>query len=208
MEMTKRWLQNRRSDYYYRKAKQMDYRSRAAFKLIQIDSRFRILSRGARVVDLGAAPGGWLQVASEAVGPKGMVVGVDLDSIPPIEGVETIRGDMREQGTIDELLQRMEGGADVVLSDMSPSISGNYSMDHARSVELVEIALSTARKVLRPGSSFVAKVFQGDLIGELMDDVESSFTEVKVHSPKASRPTSSEVYIVAKGFHERGGKGT
>jgi 23S rRNA (uridine2552-2'-O)-methyltransferase len=198
--MTKRWLHTRRSDYYYKKAKQMDYRSRAAFKLKQIDSRFHLLRKGSRVVDLGAAPGGWLQVAKEAVGPSGKVVGVDLQTIPPIDGVDTIRGDLRKEETIGRLLDALEGEADVVLSDMSPNISGHYSTDHARSVGLVETALGIAKLTLRPGGSFVAKVFEGDMIRDLRRLVESCFKDVKLHSPKASRSSSSEIYIVAQGF--------
>jgi 23S rRNA (uridine2552-2'-O)-methyltransferase len=198
--MTKRWLQTRRNDHYYKKAKRMNYRSRAAFKLIQIDSRFSIFEKGARVVDLGAAPGGWLQVAKEAVGPSGSVVGVDLDRIPPVDGTMTIKGDMRDERTINRLMDALEGEADVVLSDMSPNISGSYHMDHARSVELVEIALSVASDVLRSGGSFVAKVFQGDMLNDLRGKVEALFDEVKLHSPKASRSSSSEIYIVARGF--------
>ncbi|NYT12444.1 MAG: RlmE family RNA methyltransferase [Methanomassiliicoccales archaeon] len=198
--MTKRWLQTRRSDYYYKKAKQMDYRSRAAFKLKQIDNKFHLLREGYRVVDLGAAPGGWLQVAKEAVGPSGKVVGVDLQTIPPIDGVETIRGDLRKEETVGRLLAALEGEADVVLSDMSPNISGHYSTDHARSVGLVETALSIAKVTLRPGGSFLAKVFEGDMIRDLRRVVESCFKEVKLHSPKASRSSSSEIYIIARGF--------
>lgn len=198
--MTKRWVQDRKSDYYYRKAKKMSYRSRAAFKLKQMDAKLHIFRDGDRVVDLGAAPGGWLQVALESVGPKGTVVGVDLQTIPPIEGVETIRGDLREEEIVNRLLNLLDGNADVVLSDMSPNISGSYSMDHARSVGLVEIALEIARKVLTPGGTFVAKVFQGDLLDQLRKEVAASFREVKLHSPKASRASSSEIYIVARGF--------
>lgn len=198
--MTKRWLQTRKSDYYYKKAKQMDYRSRAAFKLLQMDSRFHILNKGDKVVDLGAAPGGWLQVAKEAVGPQGKVVGVDLQSIPPIEGVETIRGDLTKEGTVKSLISTLDGQADVVLSDMSPNISGSYHMDHARSVALVETALGIAKRVLRPGGTLVVKVFQGDLLRSLRDELERHFTEVKLHSPKASRASSSELYIVARNY--------
>lgn len=198
--MTKRWVQDRRSDYYYRKAKKMSYRSRAAFKLMQMDARLCIFREGDRVVDLGAAPGGWLQVALESVGPKGTVVGVDLQTIPPIEGVETLRGDLREEETVNRLLNLLDGKADVVLSDMSPNISGSYSMDHARSVGLVEVALDVARKILKPGGIFVAKVFQGDLLDQLRKEVAASFREVKLHSPKASRASSSEIYFVARGF--------
>ncbi len=145
--MSKNWLSARRKDFYYRKAKQLDYRSRASFKLIQIDDRFHIIKPGYVVVDLGAAPGGWLQVASERVTESGHVVGVDLQSIAPVDGmVETIRGDIKKQETVDKLLYMIAGKADVVLSDMSPNISGAYDTDQARSVELCEYALAFAKK--------------------------------------------------------------
>ncbi len=198
--MSKRWLSERRRDYYYKKAKEQDYRSRAAFKLKQIDARFRVFRPGASVVDLGAAPGGWLQVAKEAVG-RGKVVGVDLQPIESIEGVVTIRGDIRSQEVVDRLLGEIGGRADVVLSDMSPNISGSYSMDHARS--LCEHGLVFARKVLKPGGIMVMKIFQGDLLNEFLERVRAEFGEVKLHHPKASRSTSSEIYIIARGFKEK-----
>ncbi len=198
--MSKRWLAERRRDYYYKKAKQMEYRSRASFKLKQIDEKFHILRRGARVVDLGAAPGGWLQVAKESVGSEGTVVGLDLQSIEPIEGVSTIRGDIREEKTVDELLLAVGGKVDVVLSDMSPNISGSYSMDHARSVELCHHGLTFATKVLRRGGSMVMKIFQGDMLNDFLSEVRKHFAEVRLHGPKASRSTSSEIYIIARGF--------
>jgi 23S rRNA (uridine2552-2'-O)-methyltransferase len=192
----------KRRDYYYRKAKQLDYRSRASFKLIQIDDRFHIMKPGMVVVDLGAAPGGWLQVASERVGGTGLVVGVDLQSIEPVQGmVETIRGDIRNQETLDKLLHLTDGHVDVVLSDMSPNISGNYSTDHARSVELCEHALSFARKTLSERGCLVMKIFEGDMMKEFLAGMKADFAEVKLHSPQASRSSSSEIYIVARGFH-------
>lgn len=198
--MSRRWLQTRRRDYYYRKAKELDYRSRAAFKLIQIDQRFKIFRKGSTVLDLGAAPGGWLQVAKESVGPGGRVVGVDLERILPLDGVETIRGDIRERSTVERALSLLGGKADVVLSDMSPNISGNYSLDHARSVDLVLNALEVARSALKEGGVFVAKIFEGDMLREVLAEVKKSFSSVKLHSPRASRPTSSEIYIIARGF--------
>lgn len=201
--MSKRWLTDRKRDYYYRKAKQLNYRSRAAFKLIQIDRRFHLFREGDTVIDLGAAPGGWLQVAKMAVGDAGRVVGVDLRSIQPIDGVVTIKGDMRKPETLALLLAEVGGRADVVLSDMAPNISGNYSMDHARSVELVEIALDVAEKTLSPGGRMAAKVFQGDLLEDLLRRFRFRFERVRLHSPQASRPSSSEMYILAFGF--RGG---
>jgi len=201
--MSKRWLDERRRDPYYRKAKQMDYRSRASFKLIQLDDKFRLLRPGAIVADLGAAPGGWLQVAKERVGVRGKIVGVDLQGIEPIEGVITVRGDMRKDETVAEMLEALGGKADVVLSDMSPSISGNYSMDQARSVDLCEHALEFAEKVLKPHGSLVMKIFEGDMMQDFLKLVKSKFKEVRLGAPDASRSSSSEIYIVAKGYVQK-----
>lgn len=198
--MSKRWLAERKNDYYYKKAKKMEYRSRAAFKLKQIDDRFHILRKGARVVDLGAAPGGWLQVAREVVGPSGKVVGLDIQSIEPIDDVIVIRGDIREDETVNELFSQIGGKVDVVLSDMSPHISGSYSMDHARSVELCHHGLVFASKVLKKRGCMVMKIFQGDLMQDFLAEVRKHFGEVRLHGPKASRSSSSEIYIIAKGF--------
>ncbi len=198
--MSKRWLKERKQDFYYRKAKQLNYRSRASFKLHQIDERFGIFQEGGSVVDLGAAPGGWLQIAKERVGPKGKVVGVDLQHIAPLEGVSTIRGDMTRPETVEELRSLLGGKADTVISDMSPNISGSYSMDHARSVDLCTHALEFARRTLRPGGSLVMKIFEGDMMNDFLSEVKKSFSSVRLHSPKASRSSSSEIYIVAKGF--------
>ena len=201
--MSKRWLDERRRDPYYRKAKQMDYRSRASFKLMQLDDKFRLLRPGAIVADLGAAPGGWLQVAKERVGARGKIVGVDLQGIEPIEGVITVRGDMRKDETVAEMLEALGGKADVVLSDMSPSISGNYSMDQARSVDLCEHALEFAEKALKPHGSLVMKIFEGDMMQDFLKLVKSKFKEVRLGAPDASRSSSSEIYIVAKGYVQK-----
>jgi 23S rRNA (uridine2552-2'-O)-methyltransferase len=198
--MSKRWMNEQKRDYYYRKAKQLEYRSRSSFKLMQIDEKFKLLRPGAVVVDLGAAPGGWLQVAEERVGSRGKVVGVDLQPIEPIPGVETIRGDIRKEETVQQLRALLGRPADVVLSDMSPNISGSYSMDHARSIELCEHALAFARKALRPGGSLVMKVFEGDMMQDFLRAVRTSFQEVKLFGPQASRSSSSEIYIVARHF--------
>lgn len=200
MSMSKNWMQERRRDYYYRKAKQLDYRSRASFKLIQLNDRFNLFKPGMTVVDLGAAPGGWLQVVAERVGPRGKVIGVDLQPIEPIEGVQTIRGDIRKQEVLDELLALTGGKVDVVLSDMSPNITGSYSMDHARSIELCEMALSFALATLSRNGKLVFKMFEGDLSRDLVTEVQKHFETVKRHSPEASRSSSSETYVVAKGF--------
>jgi len=198
--MSKNWMQERRRDYYYRKAKQLDYRSRASFKLMQLDDRFNLFKPGMTVVDLGAAPGGWLQVAAERVGPKGTVVGVDLQPIEPLEGVSTIKGDIRKSEVREELLTLTNGHVDVVLSDMSPNISGSYSMDHARSIELCEMALSFALATLSPNGKLVFKMFEGDMSRDLLAEVQNHFATVKRYSPEASRSSSSEIYVVAKGF--------
>jgi len=198
--MSKRWLNERRNDFYYRKAKQLNYRSRASFKLHQINEKFGIFKPGMSVVDLGAAPGGWLQIAKERVGPEGKVVGVDLQHIAPLEGVETIRGDMTKPETVEELMRLLDGKADVVISDMSPNISGQYSIDHARSVDLCTHALNFARQTLRPGGSLVMKIFEGDMINQFLAVVRRDFAAVRLHAPKASRSQSSEIYVVAKGF--------
>ncbi|HRU11546.1 MAG TPA: RlmE family RNA methyltransferase, partial [Methanomassiliicoccales archaeon] len=185
--------------------KQLDYRSRASFKLMQLDERFNLFKEGMTVVDLGAAPGGWLQVAAERVGPKGKVIGVDLQPIEPLEGVRTIKGDVRRKEVREELLSLTGGRVDMVMSDMSPNISGSYSMDHARSIELCEIALAFALEALSPGGSLVFKMFEGDMSRDLVTEVQRHFATVKRYSPQASRASSSEIYVVAKGFGK--GKG-
>jgi len=205
--MSKRWLKERKNDFYYKKAKKLDYRSRASFKLMQIDDRFQVLPRGGAVADLGAAPGGWLQVAKERVGPQGKVVGVDLQRIEPLEGVATIQGDITRPETVERLKELLGGNADTILSDMSPNISGSYEMDHARSVELCTHALNFARQTLKEGGSLVMKIFEGDMMKDFLAEVRSSFATVKLHSPKASRSSSSEIYIIARGFRGQVGKG-
>jgi 23S rRNA (uridine2552-2'-O)-methyltransferase len=203
--MGKNWLSARRKDFYYRKAKQLDYRSRASFKLIQIDDRFHVMKPGYVVVDLGAAPGGWLQVASERVTETGHVVGVDLQSIAPVDGmVETIRGDIRKQETVDKPLYMIAGKADVVLSDMSPNISGAYNTDQARSVELCEYALSFANKTLVDNGTLVMKIFEGQDTKEFVAEVKKYFDNVRMFAPKASRDSSSEMYIIARGYRGEG----
>ncbi|MEM0448393.1 MAG: RlmE family RNA methyltransferase [Methanomassiliicoccales archaeon] len=205
--MSKRWLAERKKDPYYKAAKKMDYRSRASFKLMQIDDKFRILKPGYTVADLGAAPGGWLQVAVQRVGKNGKVVGVDLQPIEPLDGAVTIQGDMRKEETVSNVLETIGGKADVVLSDMSPNISGNYSMDHARSVDLCEHALKFAVEVLKPGGTLVMKVFEGDMMQDLMRKVKSVFNEVRLYGPEASRASSSEIYIIARGFRAKEERG-
>ena len=195
-----------RRDEYYNRSKQEGYRSRASYKLKQIDEEAGLFAPGDRVVDLGAAPGGWLQVAAEAVGETGTVVGVDLQRIDDFEDladhdVVTLRGDMTQERTRHYLRKAVgEDGADVVVSDMAPNMTGEYSLDHARSVHLARQAFDVAEELLGPGGDFVVKVFQGEDLDDFRRDVESTFEYVRTMSPPASRDSSSEVYLVAKGF--------
>jgi 23S rRNA (uridine2552-2'-O)-methyltransferase len=199
--LTKRWLRDHRKDPYYRRAKAQGYRSRASYKLMQISLRFDIIRVGNSIVDLGCAPGGWLQVAVELTGPTGTVVGVDLDKVKPLEGATILRGDMKDPEVARKVYEALpEGRADVVLSDMSPNISGNYNIDHAKSIELAETAFDFACKVLRPRGRFVAKVFVGDMYRDYLKEVAMSFESCRAHHPKASRSTSSETYVIGKGF--------
>ncbi|MFC6837111.1 RlmE family RNA methyltransferase [Halomarina ordinaria] len=188
-----------RKDEYYNRAKQQGYRSRAAYKLEQLNETAGLVQSGDTVVDLGAAPGGWLQVAHELAGEGGTVVGVDLQRIKPLEGVETVRGDMTEEETRERIKHALDGEeADVVVSDMAPNMSGEYSLDHARSVYLARMAFETACELLGPGGDFVAKVFDGPDLNDLKRDVEREFDYVREVRPEASRKESSELYLVAK----------
>ncbi|MCQ2069513.1 MAG: RlmE family RNA methyltransferase [archaeon] len=195
-----RWVAERHNEYYYKLAKKLDYRSRASFKLLQIDDRFGIFKEGQSVVDLGACPGGWSQVAKERVGEDGTVIGVDLRYIHPLEGVSFIIGDITDDNTMIRLLDMVGGKVDVVLSDMAPNIAGAYSMDHARSVELCMYAVDVCDRILKNHGKLVTKVFMGDLLEGYLDELRKRFENVYVHSPKASRPTSSEVYVISTNF--------
>jgi 23S rRNA (uridine2552-2'-O)-methyltransferase len=190
-------------DEYYNRAKQEGYRSRSAYKLAQLDTAADLFEPGDAVVDLGAAPGGWLQVAADAVGPGGTVVGVDRQRIRPLESdvVETIRGDMTDEATVDRLRDAVaDGGVDVVVSDMAPNMTGEYDLDHARSVHLAREAFDVARDVLVPGGDLVVKVFDGPDLAALRDDLSETFEYVRSIHPDASRDASSELYLVAKGY--------
>lgn len=186
-----------RRDFFYKKAKEEGYRSRAAFKLKQINEKFKIIKTGDTVVDLGAAPGGWLQVAKELSGGK--VVGVDILAIEEIEGVDTIKGDIRLDRTIEKIRAMIkEGRADVVLCDAAPNLSGSWSYDHARSIDLATCAFECARKLLKNGGSFAVKVFQGDMFPDYLNKVRVCFGKVQAFSPVASRTQSAEIYVIGK----------
>jgi 23S rRNA (uridine2552-2'-O)-methyltransferase len=189
-------------DEYYNRSKQEGYRARSAYKLKQLDAEATLFDAGDSVVDLGAAPGGWLQIAAEAVGESGTVVGVDRQRIRSLDAttVETIRGDMTEERTVDRLHGVVGDAVDVVVSDMAPNMTGEYSVDHARSVHLARQAFDVARDLLAPGGDFVTKVFDGPDLADLRSDMEESFEYVRSIRPDASRDSSSELYLVAKGY--------
>ena len=187
-----------KKDHYYNKAKQEGYRSRSAYKLKQLDEEVSLIQSGATVVDLGAAPGGWLQVAAERVGDRGRVIGVDRQRIVPIEGVETIRGDISDEST-RESIRVAVGEADLVLSDMAPNMTGEYTVDHARSVHLARQAAAVGYDLLTGGGDLVVKVFDGPDLEGFRAELAAEFDHVRTVRPPASREASSEVYLVAKG---------
>jgi len=185
-------------DEYYNRAKQEGYRSRAAYKLKQLDETADLIAEGDTVVDLGAAPGGWSQVAAELAGGSGTVVAVDRQRIDPIEGVETVRGDVTDESTRADVPAQV-GEADLVVSDMAPNMTGEYELDHARSVHLARTAFETALELLAPGGDFVAKVFEGPDTDDLRADIDEEFEYVRSVHPEASRDASSELFLVGKG---------
>lgn len=195
------WLQEHEKDEYVKRARQEGYRSRAVYKLLELNERDRILKPGMTVVDLGAAPGGWSQVVAKKVGRQGVVIALDILAIEPLPDVTFIQGDFREQSVLDELLACVENrGVDLVISDMAPNISGMDAVDQPRSMYLAELALDMARQVLASGGAFLVKLFQGAGYDEFMRDVRLSFSAVVTRKPKASRPRSREVYLLARGF--------
>ncbi len=191
------------NDPYVAEARRLGYRSRAAFKLIELDERFRLLRLGQRVVDLGCAPGGWTQVAIARVGRYGAVVGVDIAETAPIPGATLLSADVRDLATTTALKAVLDGLADIVLSDMAPSTTGHAATDHLRIVALAEDALAVASQILKPGGAFVAKVFQGGAEGALLAALKRDFAKLRHAKPPASRAESAETYVVATGF--RGG---
>jgi 23S rRNA (uridine2552-2'-O)-methyltransferase len=195
------WLQRHVKDPFVRKARAQGYRSRAAYKLIEINARIRFLVPGARVVDLGAAPGGWSQVAAQKVMPGGKVIAVDLLETAPISGVTVLRGDCREPAIGAQLAAALDGHkADVVLCDMSPNISGIASADQARAAELVRMAVDFCRTQLEPEGAFLVKVFQGEEFAGVLKEMKDVFREVRTVKPSASREASRETYLLARGL--------
>jgi 23S rRNA (uridine2552-2'-O)-methyltransferase len=197
--LPKAWIQDRKRDYYYKKAKAENYRSRATYKLSQTAMKYHFIQRGDVVVDLGAAPGGWIQAARKIVGNRGFVLGVDLKLIAPFpqEYVRTIVCDITEPETLQQIIDFLPRKADVVISDASPNITGIWEVDHARQIDLANQALQIALNILRPFGNFFVKVFEGDLLNGFIETVEKHFETVKVIKPKASRAKSSEVFLLA-----------
>jgi 23S rRNA (uridine2552-2'-O)-methyltransferase len=197
--LPKAWIQNRKRDYYYQKAKAENYRSRATYKLSQTAKKYRFIRRGDVVVDLGAAPGGWIQAARKIAGKTGFVLGVDLKPIAPFpqEYVRTIVADLTAPETLHQILDFLPRKADVVISDASPNISGVWEVDNARQIDLAAQALKIALSVLRPSGNFFVKVFEGDMLPGFVKTVKKHFDEVKIVKPKASRAKSSEMYLLA-----------
>jgi len=198
-----RWYSEKKREHFYKEAKRVGYRARSAFKLKQIQKKFRIMQEGDAVIDLGAAPGGWSQVAKELVGEGGTVIGIDLLRIEPINGVTFLQGDLTKEPTLQKIVQIIgDDKADILLSDMSPNISGNYSIDQARSIYLCEQALKVTENLLKDGGHFVCKVFAGEDTGDFIQKVHQKFKAVKCYSPPASRKSSSEVYVVARSLQK------
>ncbi|HUV80128.1 MAG TPA: RlmE family RNA methyltransferase [Candidatus Bathyarchaeia archaeon] len=193
-------------DRFYKEAKREGYRSRSAFKLLQISKKFTLIKAGDVVVDLGAAPGGWSQIARELVGEHGMVISVDLLSMTPIEGVAVIKGDITNEETIttiqEALASKERKTVDVVISDAAPQLSGNKDLDQFRSCELSTAALNVATELLKGNGNFVTKIFQGEYYPEFYKSVKEKFRSVKAYAPEASRKRSAEVYVVGKGYKQ------
>jgi len=196
--LPKAWVRERKRDYYYRLAKEEQYRSRAAYKLLEAVEKYRFIKPGDVVVDLGAAPGGWMQMSRKIVGEAGFVLGVDVKSIEPIDeaNVRSVVGDITELETVEVVSELLPRSADVVLSDVSPNISGIWELDQARQIDLARRALQLAVSVLRPRGNFFVKVFQGDMLNDFVFEMKQSFASVRLVKPKASRRKSAEIYIL------------
>lgn len=205
---SKAWLKEHREDPYVQRARREGYRSRACYKLLELQERDRLLRRGMTVLDLGSAPGGWSQVALAAVGQRGRVIASDILPMDSLPGVAFVQGDFSEDAVLADILAAVGAGpVDAVICDMAPNMSGLNAVDQPRSMYLIELALDLARRVLAPGGTFVAKVFHGEGFEALLADTRGSFERVLTRKPKASRARSREVYLVATGFrgHPEGG---
>jgi len=199
---SRRWLDRHVNDPYVKRSQVDGYRSRAAYKLLEIQEKDRVLSPGMRVVDLGAAPGSWSQIAVQLVGAKGRVIALDILPMDPLAGVEILEGDFRDDAVLSELRVALgQDPLDLVLSDMAPNITGTSIVDQSRSMYLLELALELAREQLKPGGAMVVKAFQGTGFDAYLRDLRGSFRQVASRKPKSSRAQSRELYLVAKGFN-------
>lgn len=189
-------LADSKKDQFRRLARDQGYRSRSAFKLKQINESYRILNKGHCVVDIGCAPGGWLQVALSEVGHKGKVIGIDIKKIEPLTEAFVIQGNIEDEDIINSILKISNSNVDVVLSDLSPNVSGNWDLDHARQIDLTRSALKLTDKILKKGGKVVLKVFQGDMLNELIVEIKKDFKKVILTKPNASRQVSSEIYLI------------
>lgn len=196
-----RWLERQLNDPYVAESKRLGYRSRAAFKLIQLDEKYKFLGKGKTIVDLGCAPGGWTQVAVERNRNSGQVIGIDILEAEPINGATLICQDFTEDGAAEKLKALLQGNADIVMSDMAANTTGHQQTDHLRTISLVEAAYTFAKEVLAPGGIFIAKVFQGGAEAGLLADMKKNFAKVSHCKPDASRQSSPETYVVAQGYH-------
>jgi 23S rRNA (uridine2552-2'-O)-methyltransferase len=195
-------LADARRDQYRRLAKDQGYRARSAYKLLQLNRSYNIIKKGDRVVDLGCAPGGWLQVAMKEVGSSGKVIGVDLKPVTPVAGATILQGSIENPNVLGKIAEILGCKADVILSDMAPNVSGVWDIDHARQISLSTIALGFARQVLRVGGSSVFKIFEGEMLKEFKSELQNSFGKVLLSKPSASRQESSELYIVCLDFKQ------
>jgi 23S rRNA (uridine2552-2'-O)-methyltransferase len=192
-----------KKDQFRRLAKDHGYRSRSAFKLLQLNKSYRILNKGYCVLDIGCAPGGWIQVALSEVGNKGKVIGVDLKKVDPLDNAFLIQGSIDDENIIDSILKiTTSTNVDVVLSDLSPNVSGNWELDHARQIDLTKSALTLSRKIIKKNGKVVLKVFQGDMLNELIDELRNEFKKVRITKPTASRQDSSELYLICIGYNK------
>lgn len=199
------WLSRHLSDPFVKQAQKDGYRSRSAYKLVQLNERDHLLRPGLRVLDLGSAPGGWSQVASKIIGGKGRILATDILPMDPLPNVDFIQGDFTDDAIVKQLLDWLEGGRfDLIVSDIAPNLSGIDSADQARSMYFLELALDTVRRTLKPGGTFVAKMFQGAGSDAYVKELRTSFEKVLIRKPDASRKESREVYLVAKGFRLSG----
>jgi 23S rRNA (uridine2552-2'-O)-methyltransferase len=199
------WVNERKREYYYRKAKEEKFRSRASYKLLQAVKKYNFIKPGYVVVDLGASPGGWTQAARKLVDDSGFVLAVDLKPIEPVDApnVRTIIGDITEPQTIQDILEFLPRSADVVVSDVSPNVSGIWELDHARQIDLASQSLRIATSILRSGGNFFVKVFQGNTLNKFVDEVKQHFSFVKLVKPKASRAKSAELYVLGMKYRKK-----